>query len=373
MSSSRLHHIDALRGSVMLLLIPYHGLRFMQTRGVELTGLDFTVFWLHLWRMGLFFAVSGFLAAMTLALWGPARQVRRRLVRLGIPFAVGMVTILPLQRMVVLWYANRTSPGSGDPAHAWTVENVFGWQPMHLWFLSYLLVLNLVALVVWLTVRRNPALRDRLDRDFRRLASGSFLVPVLAGICTLLLATGGFVGTPGVVAASIVPHPSSLAYYAVFFLFGWMLFRNRELLPRIEGGPLPKFAAGMVLAVLGWLLFENHLWLPGFLPRSLVISFTLGLASWLTLFGVWGFFARFLSGARPWVRYLADASYWIYLIHLPFLALLQRLLLDAGFPPLLQLALSTAGAVALALLTYATLVRYSPIGWILHGRRERAG
>lgn len=355
----------------MLLLVPYHGLRFLQSRGETLTGLDFSVFWLHLWRMGLFFAVSGFLAAMTLALWGPGKQIRRRLIRIGIPLAVGMVTILPLQRMVVLWYFNRSHPGSNHPGYQWTFENLFGWAPKHLWFLSYLLVLNLIALLVWMTVRRSPAIRQTLDRGFRRLAGGPWLVPALAVACATMLWTGKFIGTPGVVAASLIPHHSSLAYYAVFFLFGWMIFRNADLLPQVERGPGRKFLLGMGMAALAWALFENHIALPGFLPRAWSISVVAGLASWLTLFGVWGFFARFLAGARPWIRYLADASYWIYLIHVPFLGLLQRLLADTGLHPLVQLALATLGALGLSFLTYSTLVRYTAVGRLLHGTRQR--
>ncbi len=68
---------------------------------------------------------------------------------------------------------------------------------------------------------------------------------------------------------------------------------------------------------------------------------------------------------------MADASYWIYLIHVPFLAALERMASETGLPPWLQLTLSTTAAIGLALLTYATLVRYSPVGGLLHGRRVR--
>ncbi len=355
----------------MLLLVPYHGLLFLQNRGEVLTGLDFSIFWLHLWRMGLFFAVSGFLAAMTLGLWGPTKQVRQRLIRIGIPLAVGMVTILPLQRMVVLWFVNHRHPGSTNPGHEWTVQNIFGWAPNHLWFLSYLLALNLIALLVWVTVRRSPAIRDGLDRGFRRLASGKLLVPALAATCATTLWAGGFVQAPGIVSSSLIPHTSPLAYYAVFFLFGWMLFRSSDLLPQIEGRPWLKFGLGAGFSVLAWAFYKNHIVLPDFLPRAWVISFTAGLASWMTLFGVWGLFALFLSGARSWVRYLADSAYWVYLIHIPFLVALQLSLSNTGLHPVLRLSLATAGALALSFLTYATLVRHTPIGWLLHGKRKR--
>ena len=108
--TGRLNHIDALRGSVMLLLVPYHGLLFLQNTDTAMVGLDFSVFWLHLWRMGLFFAVSGFLAAMTLGLWGPTRQLRQRLKRIGIPLVVAMLTILPAQKLIVFWFFHENNP-----------------------------------------------------------------------------------------------------------------------------------------------------------------------------------------------------------------------------------------------------------------------
>jgi Acyltransferase family len=36
--------------------------------------------------------------------------------------------------------------------------------------------------------------------------------------------------------------------------------------------------------------------------------------TWLLVFGLTGLFVRHGDGPRPWVRYLADASYWMYLV-----------------------------------------------------------
>ncbi len=355
----------------MLLLVPFHGLLFLRNAGDAVSGLGLSIFWLHLWRMGLFFAVSGFLAAMTLGMWGPTKQVRQRLIRIGIPLAIGMVTIVPLQRAVAIWFFQHRIPGTTNPDHQWTMENLFSWAPNHLWFLSYLLALNLIALVIWASVRPSSTVRDALDRGFTKLASSWLLVPVLAGLCASALWAGGSIEAPGTVSSSLIPEVSPLVYYAIFFLFGWMLFRNSELLPRVEDHPWAKFTAGMLLTVLAWSFYKNHINLPDILPQAWVISFTAGLATWMILFGVWGLFAKYLSGARGWVRYLADSAYWVYLIHLPFLAVTQRLASDTGLPPLVRLLIATAGALALSFLTYATLVRYTPIGWLLHGKRER--
>lgn len=355
----------------MLLIVPYHGMRFLMGNGEDFTGFGFTAFWLHLWRMGLFFAVSGFLGAMTLASWGPAEQVRRRLVRLGVPLVIGMLTILPLQRLLVVWNLTLGDPpGSLVPRQA-TFDFLFGLAPGHLWFLEYLLVLNLVALPLWLAVRRSDATKAALDRSFRRLLTGPLLFPVLAAVCATLLWTGSFPGAPNGVAKSPVPDPSAIAFYAIFFLFGWMLWRNGDLLPRVERDPWSRFTLGVAAGALAWFLSEDPLGLPGVLTAVWTVSFAAGFASWFTLFGVWGLFARYLPAEKPVIRYMADAAYWVYLMHFVFLIFFQRLLIGTGLGPLLKLGLATGAATGLALLTYGTLVRYTPIGRVLHGVRER--
>lgn len=373
MKTGRLNHIDALRGSVMLLLVPYHGLIFLQNRGDEMLGLDFSVFWLHLWRMGLFFAVSGFLAAMTLGLWGPSRQVRQRLKRIGLPLAIAMLTILPVQKLIVFWFYHRNNPGSVDPHYEYTLANLVGWQPHHLWFLSYVLAFNLVAVAAWLVLRRVPGLTAAFERAFRRFLQSPLLIPGLAVFGAIPLWLAGYLEAPGQVAASLIPMPSAFAYYGIFFGFGWLLYRSRDLLGAVEGNPWIKLAISLPAGLLAYALFSGAIAVPEPLPIAPTILVISGVAAWSTMFGVWGLFARFLAGARPWVRYLADASYWIYLIHIPILVAAQLGLARTGLPPALRVTIATSVAIALSFVTYALIVRHSPIGTLLHGKRRRGG
>ena len=358
----------------MLLLVPYHGLLFLQNRGDEMLGLDFSLFWLHLWRMGLFFAVSGFLAAMTLGLWGPARQVRQRLKRIAIPLAIAMVTILPLLKLIVIWNFNHNNPGSVNPAYDYTIANLLMWEPHHLWFLSYVLAFNLVAVAVWFVASRGPGLGARADGVFRRVLRSPLLIPILAGLGAIPLWLDGYVDAPGQVASSLIPLPSAFAYYGVFFVFGWMLFRSRDLLAIVEDHPWRRLAVALPAGVFAYLLFSAKIDLPGFVPLAPAILVTGGIAAWTTIFAVWGFFAKFLSGARPWVRYLADASYWIYLIHLPVLVTAQLWLAGrTDLAPAPRLVIATSVALAVSVASYALCVRYSPVGNLLHGKRRRTG
>lgn len=355
----------------MLLLVPYHGLLFLQNTGAPMFGLDLSVFWLHLWRMGLFFAVSGFLAAMTLGLWGPSRQLRQRLKRIGIPLVVAMLTILPAQKLIVFWFFHENNPASPSHAYDYTIANLFGWEPHHLWFLSYVLVFNVAAVIIWLVLQRGPQLTSRIDRGFRRCLASPLLIPVLAVLSAIPLWLGGYVEAPGRVAASLIPLPSAAAYYGIFFLFGWMLFRARDLLPAVESRPWVKLAVALSAGLLAYLMFSGTIAVPPALPVEPTILVVSGVAVWLTMFAVWGLFAKFLSGARPWVRYLADASYWIYLIHIPILVAVQLALAGTGIPAVVRLAIVTSVSIALSLSTYALVVRYTAIGRLLHGPRAR--
>ena len=49
------------------------------------------------------------------------------------------------------------------------------------------------------------------------------------------------------------------------------------------------------------------------------------LAIWTSTFAVIGLALRFMSGFSPVRRYLADASYWLYLIHMPIVLALVAL------------------------------------------------
>ncbi len=49
----------------------------------------------------------------------------------------------------------------------------------------------------------------------------------------------------------------------------------------------------------------------------------MAIAIWCWCFAVIGVAVRYLSAERFAVRYVADASYWIYLAHLPVVAFFQ--------------------------------------------------
>jgi peptidoglycan/LPS O-acetylase OafA/YrhL len=82
-----------------------------------------------------------------------------------------------------------------------------------------------------------------------------------------------------------------------------------------------------------------------------------------------GLCLRFLSGRSPVRRYLSDASYWVYIVHLPLIMLAQVWVQDWAGPWGLKLAGVSLGVFAVCLISYELLIRHSSMGRWLNGRR----
>ena len=70
-------------------------------------------------------------------------------------------------------------------------------------------------------------------------------------------------------------------------------------------------------------------------------------------------------------RYLADESYWLYLIHLPILMALQVAVSALDWPWPVKFATIPAIAFPLMFASYQLLVRHTFIGAVLNGRMPR--
>jgi len=95
------------------------------------------------------------------------------------------------------------------------------------------------------------------------------------------------------------------------------------------------------------------------------------LAIWTATFAVIGLALRFLSGFSAARRYLADASYWLYIVHLPIVMALQVAVSLLDWPWPVKFAAILAAAFPVMFASYQFLVRYSVIGAVLNGRRMR--
>lgn len=100
-----------------------------------------------------------------------------------------------------------------------------------------------------------------------------------------------------------------------------------------------------------------------------IYSLAYAIASWCLVFGSLGFFRQYFSKPNASWRYLADASYWMYLIHLPVLYVIEIPMSAWQAHWIVKLAILNLSCFAILLLSYQLFVRHSIIGVCLNGRR----
>ena len=74
----------------------------------------------------------------------------------------------------------------------------------------------------------------------------------------------------------------------------------------------------------------------------------------------------------PKVRYISDSAYWLYIIHLPVVQIMQALFANWEIPSLFKCMLITILTTMLILLSYKYLIRYTWVGAMLNGKRYKA-
>lgn len=371
--SPRQHHLDAIRVSAILLLIPYHAARYLQKGLGGNRAVDAAVWFIHTWHMPLFFAISGFLAANGLRRSGAAKQVRSRFRRLGLPLVIGMLTVVPLANFFVIeaaavWPRDQKVPAKREL----TLDHVFNLTPRHLWFIAYLLVISLLAIAMWLAVRRFPQVGAAISRGFRALMTSWWSFLPLASFSALILITKTGWVAGGTMSNSLIPTPTLLGYFSLFFAFGWLLSGQDDLLEGLKRGAWRRFMAGTAIAIPACALFYNSTDFTGNVGNAGILAeygqlrmvglFAVGLVCWLMVFGIWGLLARYVRRESQALRYMADASFWIYLVHIPFLVAIQSSLGQAHLEIVLRYTLTVVGTLSLAIGSYALVQVFRRLG-----------
>jgi glucan biosynthesis protein C len=336
-------------------------------------GFDVFFWWLHSFRLPLFFFLAGFFTALVEATRGWGELLAHRFRRLVVPFLVACLVILPIS--FYIWAAGWLVSGRCTVKEILAIK--FGpaiqselCGPLHLWFLEDLFLLTLVFCVYrWLFRRPAKELATTLPPNASRGWRKMSLLLWLSAPTTLVLA----VNLQPVVAHhnSFVPDIWRLLYYGLFFTAGAAAYPRRTLLPQVCRPWGVYLALSVPVTAVLIPLLQRYLNGKGDSETRLSLAAMLSLLAWLSLFGFLGAALRFGNAHRALLRYLADAAYWVYLCHLPLVGLIQLDLVGVALPPEVKFFLVVGLTVFLALASYQTLVRYTFLGVCLHGRRQR--
>lgn len=381
-ATERLHYMDNIRALAMLLGVVFHAAfaysplmhNLWFTTGSESSWVfDFVAFFTHLFRMPVFFLISGFFAIMLIQKRGISGLLKNRSLRILLPFII-FVPILAIAYMLSIGWAIGNVENLSPMLQFFKMMQANPNAPepplstMHLWFLFNLFLFVLMAaLMLKLKVLNANWLNKLVTAKFLVIVFPLLLVPALA--------------------SQFAPHPApekfypelwSIGFYGLFFLIGAVIFNKQSLLEelaRYKNWMLfaalaaygyfyytlpPTITGEQVMAMIGGFKFEmSHL--PIAISEAYIAVY---MSFYILIQG-----KKFLNQHNHAIKLIADSSYWVYLVHMPILLMIQFVLADIALNMWLEFLISSILTFVIGFLSYLLIVRWTPIGWMLNGKK----
>lgn len=374
--NTRLHYMDNLRALAMLAGVFFHGALayspmlhslWPAADSQQSPIVDYIVWFTHLFRMPLFFLIAGFFVAYLVQKRGMAGMLKNRALRILLTLIIflplcmwaviapllsavaSVQTKSPVMEMIVTAMAN---PGTPPPPPT----------TMHLWFLYNLVFF---CIFTWALQYINW---QWLRAYFNRITPVRFL-----GLFPLLLAPALLsVAAPLPAPDSFFPQLWSFGFFGLFFALGYWIFSTENFIDRFKSYVVQLLVMSIALyVVFYWLIPKQFTLEPAslFSWKKVVVSLCEAYISvWMSLAClVWG--KTYLNVHNRIMRFMSDSSYWIYIIHLPLIFALQYLMMDKDWSLLAKYSATMTATLVVGVLSYVLLVRWTPIGWMLNGRR----
>jgi peptidoglycan/LPS O-acetylase OafA/YrhL len=378
----RIAAFDYLRSLGVLLVLLHHALLAYVTFGflnptdptatftpivdsAKWAGFDAIVLLNDTFFMPLLFFVSGLFVWRSLERKGAARFLLSRLTRLGIPFLIGVVVLIP-----VAYYPTMLEIGLVYGVHQSFGEFWFdlaqrGFDPPGpLWFLWLLLAFDCLAALSYLVFRRAVGGPNR--RSTSVLDSSLLFALALIGLsfAAYLPMREAFAPSQWLGIGPFQMEIVRVFLYLVYFGAGVAIgARGLERGAFRADGPFAKRWWAWLLA--GLLSYGALALAFGSAPQSALARYIFVLEMALVVLGLTSVFVRFARRHVPVLDSLSANSYGIYIIHYLVMIWLQYAVLRIDLPAVAKAAIVFFGGLALCWGSIAALRRIRAVARII--------
>lgn len=325
-ATNRMLYLDNLRSFALLLGLVFHSaIVYSESVGYAIKSIERSIwfdhfcYFIHAFRMPLFFFLSGYFSEMVWKRKGWRIYLITRSTRLLLPFLIGILFLAPIQYYIM--YINKAGQ---DSYLEFYIQNwIRGFDGLsHLWFLQYL-ILYCIILVLFTNLKENSFFLKLPNwLIFFKYACLSLFITLLTNLFFL----------KGTKFLHIDPY--LFFFYLSFFLAGIFSYKNQII---FSGKILTKFQL-LVLFIVSFALFayfelieqSDPLWMSPFWGRELIRSLHITVASlvaWSLIYLFIEIFRRITNWENKVSIYLRESSLPIYLIHHPISLALAFLLL----------------------------------------------
>ncbi|MBI2869211.1 MAG: acyltransferase family protein [Chloroflexi bacterium] len=321
MIRSRSYSLDWLRVLAMIGIFFFHNARFYDIfsdwhvrNATTALGPSLLVGFMSIWIMPLFFVIAGAGAFYALKSRNARQYAAERSLRLLVPLAFGMLTIVVPQAYFEALFRGYDFSGYNILQVYWLyLQTLPELNWFHLWFLAYLFVFSLVLIPIFVNPSGSgKSLVSRIAARFGRPAALYLLLVLSLAIVDIAVYPGGFWGDRNSAGGW------NIVSYVLFFISGYLIFSNTRILEGLKKLAWWMLGAGVLAGALLVLFFleqltdlEGNYGTPAFIASQALQAAN----TWAWLFAILGLGSRFLDRDNRFLRYSNEAVLPFYILH----------------------------------------------------------
>jgi hypothetical protein len=350
--------LDRTRTFLTLVVLLHHAVipytHFGHTDPTSWIGFDVVVLATDSFFMAMFFFLSGLFVWPGLAHKAPQIFLRDRLLRLGLPFAIAALTIIPIAYYAI---SLRHHAEIGFAEFWWKTVTVGPWPSGPIWFVWVLLAFDLTASLL-------HRLSSHLLDPINRLSQRGFDQPAVFFLA--LLAASAVAYVPALLYfgpnhwfefGPFSVQASRVLLYATYFFIGAGVGAasfERGVLGadgRLARSRWGWIAATLVPYCLLWVMIyikREILGNPPLQPQWYLASYGFFLVAFSAaiLFAILAFFLRFKQFGWSVLDPMQGDAYGMFLVHYPIALWLQYWLFDYDLPAIAKASVGLALTIA---------------------------
>jgi glucan biosynthesis protein C len=319
----RFFYIDSLRVVAILLMFVYHvSMIFVaewdwHIKNAEQSNVLMEInYWMAFFRMPLLFFVSSFISCALLDRLQTGRFVLQRFNRLIIPTIIWTFVLVAPQ----IYFERRLQGADFSYFEFYKTFLDFQWYPngnfhwLHLWFVPYLFVYNLLSIPVYRLLQRSSV-------TWLNAATSRYTLALVFLFVVIAIIPYTFLSVRFPVTYDLINDYARHSFFIFFVLAGVFAYRFRVIMEVIESKRTLLFqlalASILVINVVRWNDWEPHSvwedWLSH--PLSYAYLALLTANSWLWVLTLLGYGKRYCNKGSKYLDYCNKAVYPFYILH----------------------------------------------------------
>jgi hypothetical protein len=353
--------LDHARTFLTLVVLLHHAVipytYFGHTDPASFLGFDGIVLATDSFFMAMFFFLSGLFVWPGLGHKSLPVFLRDRLIRLGIPLAIALLTIIPLAYYAI---ELRAHPNTGFAAFWWRTVTVGPWQSGPVWFIWVLFAFDLSASLLF---RISPTLLEPINRLSLRGHDKpiDFFYFVVAATAVVYIPMRLYFGpNTWFELGPFSVQASRLLLYAAYFFIGagigatsferGVLGSDGQLSQRGLGAwivtMIVPYALLWVLITIKREVLGNPEVQPAWYETAYSLLFVLFSAA--TMFAILAYFLNHRRTEFSVLDRLQADAYGMFLVHYPIVLWLQYSLYDVDVPAIVKATIAFVGTTLLS-------------------------